>query len=144
MEPAPICSVCHKTLRDWVGNIMVDHDKFVFSHHITGMCLICKDCTNRLDRSGEGKKYHHFWELLWVKNDPMAHFATIMQDLMDANDARDKWDHAAIREIGFYVSLRMTYDQARFFIRRLNPSEDEGEGPYLTRLDVAHGKDVDV
>lgn len=140
MEPAPICSHCKKTLHDWKGNIMVDNALFSSSRRITGMCLICKECTNRLDKSGEGDKFHHLWELSWIKESPMGYFATVMEDLMNI-EYGDKWDHEAVREIGFYVSLRLPYDEAHFFIRRLNPSEDGNGGPYLTMLDVAHGKD---
>lgn len=141
MEPAPVCSRCNKALNDWVGNIMVDRNLYgVHPSRISNLCVVCKPCTRELDRSGEGRAYHNFWELRWIKDSPMSYVGGMLQDLLvESKYITKKWDAEAVREIAFLVALTLPYEQGRSFMKYLNPAEWDHDGPYSNRLREAHG-----
>ncbi|ERI06479.1 hypothetical protein [Aneurinibacillus aneurinilyticus] len=100
----PKCDECGKELTDWSGNIMVEgksyHDK------IDDFLIWCKECTVRLDRTGEGNKFHNLWELSWLKKD---YFSLEEELFEEVKEGQNRWSLDALKKINQLG--RMVYEQ---------------------------------
>ena len=112
----PKCDVCGQELKDWQGNVMILTNDFQ-NRTISEIILICKFCTEELDKKGVGQKWHNLWELAWIKRHTIYHLGNVMADLI-SDQPKWKWSEPAVEKV--YSLAAMAHpDLARGAIEQL-------------------------
>jgi hypothetical protein len=75
---------------------MVDKNRFLRENSIDALEIICKECTRKLDREGEGRSKHAIWELHWVKSNLLHLLAVVLNDLSKGDHW--KWSEQAVND----------------------------------------------
>jgi hypothetical protein len=132
---APQCNHCGKTLYDWVGNIMVDAHEYLEYRVISDLQVICKYCTRRLDQTEKGDRYHNFWELKSIKDEPLIRMGRVLASFINGQKIDLIWGTESAKKLCFLVALTQPYKDAQNLLRYLIAEEANVDGKYVKALD---------
>lgn len=96
----PTCYECGEEIGDWQANVMIpESDRR--ERRVSQIRVVCKPCTRALDESGQGKKWHSFCELRWLKDHPLVCLRSIIRHLVAAleGDTTWTWEKEAVEDV---------------------------------------------